>query len=77
MDLTQANNFVRNLIGEPQASALDAVIVSAFNRPVVNQFIDFSPLMAPYFVNEPDPIWGNASMDEIVNARLGSMGYVC
>jgi len=23
-----------------------------------------------------DPIWGNASMDEIVNARLGAMGVV-
>jgi hypothetical protein len=28
------------------------------------------------FEESPDPIWGNASINEIVKARIGAMGVV-
>jgi len=75
-NFTQANQVVRGLIGEPAASHLDqrvgitvanAMMQSALGQ-VMNSGFTFGAM--------PDPIWGNASIDEIVNVRLGAMGVV-
>ncbi len=74
-NLGPANVIMRALIGEPHASILDAGILSVQQGPtlqaLINQVARFgSPISAP------DPIWGNASVEEIANARLGAMGVI-
>lgn len=78
LDLTAVNQIIRNLIGEPQASMLDAGVATVLNgaafQQSINPFLQLSP--GPMFdmSGGPDPIWGNASIDEIVETRLGAMG---
>jgi uncharacterized membrane protein YkvA (DUF1232 family) len=76
MDLSQANAMMRTLIGEPLATQLDMVVMQTFMAPRLQGVISQPwPRHAPLSMG-PDPIWGNASIDEIVNARLGAMGVV-
>jgi uncharacterized membrane protein YkvA (DUF1232 family) len=80
LDLTQVNQFIRNLIGEPQASMLDAGVATVLNgaafQQSLNPFLQLSPGTMFDMAGDPDPIWGNASIDEIVDTRLGAMGVV-
>jgi uncharacterized membrane protein YkvA (DUF1232 family) len=73
LDLTQANRIVRWLIGEPGASQLDVIVAQALQGPLVQQVMAMLPSLG-YTLQTPDPIWGNASIDEIVSTRLGAMG---
>lgn len=77
VDISGVNASMRNLIGEPHASMLDAAVVNVLGGPSIQQSL-LSLLNAGGGFNMagPDPIWGNASMDEIVNTRLGAMGVV-
>ena len=75
-NLTAANQGMRWLIGDPVVSILvqrvSLTVANAMMHRVIGQ-IASNPLAFPA---GPDPMWGNASMDEIVDARLGAMGYV-
>lgn len=75
-NLTAANQAMRGLIGDPVVSVLEQrvglTVANAMMHRVMGQIAGGQ--MA--FPTGPDPIWGNASMDEIVDARLGAMGYV-
>jgi len=74
-DFTAANRAIRAMIGEPFASMLDARIAAALGQPDTTRWIDvLAAAGRPVVYN--DPIWGNASIDEIVTARLGAMGVV-
>jgi uncharacterized membrane protein YkvA (DUF1232 family) len=77
LNMTAANQAIRVLIGEPHATALDASVRNVLQGPAVQnalqQLMMFSMRMP---TNVPDPIWGNASIDEIVNARMGALGIV-
>jgi uncharacterized membrane protein YkvA (DUF1232 family) len=77
VDLTNVNQFIRGLIGEPQGSMLDVGVANTLNSPLIQEsllgLLDYG---AGFDMTGPDPIWGNATMDEIVDARLGGMGYV-
>ncbi|MBI4499939.1 MAG: hypothetical protein HY700_02140 [Gemmatimonadetes bacterium] len=78
LDLSQANAIARHLIGEPFAAQLDMIVGQIMGGPIVHAVFDALYRIGasmPTF-NTPDPIWGNASVDEIVNARLGAMGIV-
>jgi uncharacterized membrane protein YkvA (DUF1232 family) len=78
LDLAPANKGARFLIGEPWVSQLDIRVQQIMGGPSVQAAFDTLLRMGariPTF-NVPDPIWGNASVDEIVNARLGAMGIV-
>jgi len=77
VDISGVNASMRNLIGEPHASMLDAAVANVLGGPSIQQSL-LSLLNAGGGFNMagPDPIWGNASMDEIVNTRLGAMGLV-
>jgi len=77
VDISGVNASMRNLIGEPHASMLDAAVANVLGGPSIQQSL-LSLLNAGGGFNMagPDPIWGNASMDEIVNTRLGAMGMV-
>jgi len=71
-----SNLMMRVIIGEPHASMLDAAIAAARQGPALQNLINqlARGLGGPMTV--PDPIWGNASIDEIVNARMGALGIV-
>lgn len=75
-NLSQINLAIRQLIGEPVATQLDQrvgiTVANAMMQRVIGQVMNtgFS------FGGGPDPYWGNASVDEIVNVRLGAMGVV-
>jgi len=75
IDLKPASSIIRGLIGEPHASQLDMGVQAVFQIQALQQGL--GPLMN-YGATLPvqDPIWGGATMDEIVNARLGAMGFV-
>jgi len=76
-DLTKANMFVRGLIGEPQASMLDQAVMATINGPTIQQsMMNLFQAGSMFNMQGPDPIWGNASISEIVDARLGAMGVV-
>lgn len=78
LDLGPANANARNAIGEPFAAQLDAIIMQTMGGPLIQQVMAALNQVAtrmPTF-NTPDPVWGNASVDEIVNARLGAIGIV-
>lgn len=76
-DYSQLNLFIRGVIGEPHASVLDSGVAVALQGPMLEQMLGSLPAGGLDFgAVAPDPIWGHASMDEIVDARLGAMGVV-
>jgi uncharacterized membrane protein YkvA (DUF1232 family) len=80
-DMKAANLFVRNLIGEPHASMLDAAVANALGSGSLLQQVQQilgAAAGGGYFNmgGQPDPVWGNASVEEIANVRLGAMGVV-
>lgn len=79
-DLKPANQGMRMLIGEPATSQLDMIVVEKLGVPnlvsAIAQVAASAMAMGPMFGSGSDPVWGNATMDEIVDARLGAMGVV-
>ncbi|MHC4250874.1 MAG: hypothetical protein ACYS9X_17240 [Planctomycetota bacterium] len=77
-DLSRANQGIRTLIGEPVASQLDGLVSSTLGRPNIATLL--AALIGGQLPASPvvynDPMWGTASVDEIVDARLGAMGVV-
>jgi len=73
--LTGMNQTMRALIGEPHASLLDTAVVTALSAPAMAAMLSGLPFLARPLVDQ-DPIWGNASIDEIVNVRMGALGIV-
>ena len=80
IDLTVANMSMRAVIGEPFASQLDQFVAEKAGDMRANNVLAAvlravaagGPMMAP----DRDPIWGDASTKDIVNARLGAIGIV-
>ncbi len=74
-DLTQANTAIHNMIGEPAASQIAQLVgitvANAMMQRVMGQIASNGMFS---FGAGPDPVWGNASIDEIVNTKLGAMG---
>lgn len=76
-NLTQVNQAVRRLIGEPVATHLDARIGVTIGQAMMQRLMAQVAGAGGFsFGGGRDPIWGNASIDEIVSARLGAMGVV-
>lgn len=76
LNLSVANANARNLIGEPFATQLDMRVQQIMGGNLVQTFYE---AMAKYAVPAQtlqirDPIWGNASVDDIVRVRLGALG---
>lgn len=76
VDLSRVNLVIRNLIGEPMATQLDGAVQMALGMPAIQQAMAQLSSFASPFTMGRDPVWGGASMDEVVTARLGSMGVV-
>jgi hypothetical protein len=72
---TQPNQGMRRLIGEPAASMLEQhvgiILGNAMMQRMMGQLVNHG---FPGFGASPDPIWGNASVEEIANVRLGALG---
>ena len=73
-NFTHANQIIHILIGEPGATQLEQTvgveIANAMMQRVIGQVVNAGFA----FGAAPDPIWGNASVDEIVNTQMGAMG---
>lgn len=76
-NLTPLNQAIRQLIGAPIAAQLEARVGVTIAQAMMQRMMtQFAAVGAFSFGGGSDPIWGNASIDEIVNARLGAMGFV-
>lgn len=72
-NFTAANQAIRGLIGEPGASILDQQVAVTLTTAMMGQMLD-QVMNAGFAFPQADPIWGNASVDEIVDTKLGAMG---
>ena len=76
-DFTQANQAIHGLIGEPTASHLDQRVGITIGEAMMQRVLARVAAAGAFsFGGGPDPIWGNASVEEIANVRLGAMGVV-
>src|SRR5262245_34965045 len=74
-DIAAANRGIRNLIGEPVASHIEqkvrVTIDSAHVQRALQRIATDKPVS---FGTDSDPIWGNTSLEELVDMRLGALG---
>ena len=76
-NLTQLNQAMRQLIGAPVASQLEQRVGVTVGQAMMQRILMQVAQRAPMALGGgPDPIYGNASIKEIVDARLGAMGVV-
>jgi len=77
LDITKANMFIRGLFDVPTGMMLDAAVANVLNGPTIQQSLQNLFNHASVFeMSQPDPIWGNASISEVVDAQLGAWGVV-
>jgi hypothetical protein len=78
-NMTAANQGMRGIIGDPIVSILEQrvglTMANAMMHRILGQIAN-TGFSFSGFSGGRDPMWGNASMDDIVTARLGAMGYV-
>ena len=74
-DLKPANQWIRAFIGEPAVSILDQsvglTLATVVSSKILNQLYKSN-----FNFGVKDPIWGNATTEEIANARMGALGIV-
>ena len=75
-NLTAANQGMRGLIGDPVVSILEQRIGMTLANVMMQRLLSQITAGGVVCPSGPDPIWGNASIDDIVKARLGAMGVV-
>lgn len=76
IDLSSANQSVGQFLGPQVTQQLENLIAQAIvSQQLQNPLMQLANLYSStFYVN--DPIWGNASIDDVVNTRLGAMGVV-
>jgi uncharacterized membrane protein YkvA (DUF1232 family) len=74
--MSKVNQQIRMCIGEPMASQLDMIVQATLGMPTFQQVLDQLRRFNGSLPLGADPMWGNAGIDEIVNARLGAIGIV-
>lgn len=75
-DLTLANYFIRQLIGEPVASILDQRVGLTIGQAMLNRLVSQLVTGGLVIDNGPDPYWGGVSLDEYVDVQMGALGIV-
>jgi uncharacterized membrane protein YkvA (DUF1232 family) len=75
-DLTSANRFIRQLIGEPTASILDQRVGITLGQAMMNQLVSRFAMSGLTVGGGPDPTWGGVTLDEYVDIQMGSLGIV-
>lgn len=74
-DLTDVNQGIRKVLGLEAASQLEQMVGVTIGRAMLGRILTQVAGARPFsFGVGPDPMWGNASIDEIVSTRLGAMG---
>lgn len=75
IEMHEINGFVRKLIGEPNGSLLDNYVAATLRIPEVQQNMlqTLEPFGEMNLSTAPDPMWGDASIAEIVEVRIGVM----
>jgi hypothetical protein len=73
-DLTAANQAMRGFIGDPGVSILEQRAGVTLANAMMQRLLGQISAGGVAFPSAPDPIWGNASIDDIVKTRLGAMG---
>jgi hypothetical protein len=76
IDLTPFNQHMRNLIGEPHATILDTAVAAVLAAPGLTAILQKLQQFSGGFLVDRDPIWGDASIDDIVSNRMGALGFV-
>lgn len=73
VDLSVANRSARQIIGDEFATKIEQYVHQQMGNAAMMQILQ---ALARYktTLNTPDPIWGNASVDDIVRTRLGMIG---
>lgn len=75
-ELTPMNQTMRGLIGEPHATILDTAVASVIAAPGLQALLQGLQQFRGRSLVDRDPIWGDASIDDIVNVRMGALGIV-
>lgn len=76
-NMTAANQLMQRLVGPPVAPQIEMRVGITIGQAMFQRMLMQLGSVPMFNVgNVPDPIWGNASIDEIVNARMGAMGFV-
>jgi hypothetical protein len=77
-DLRSANEAVRKLVGEPLASRLDMYVGSRLDADPMLQMVRALTSLdrdgGGLSISAPGPIWGDASVEDVVRTRLGDVG---
>jgi hypothetical protein len=77
-DLRSANEAVRKLVGEPLASRLDMYVGSRLDADPMLQMVRALTSLdrdgGGLSLSAPGPIWGDASVEDVVRTRLGDVG---
>jgi uncharacterized membrane protein YkvA (DUF1232 family) len=77
-NLKAANASMRNLIGEPAASQIDMYVGTRLSADPMTQMVRALTAMSAHRgafpIPKRDRIWGDRPTEEIVQARLGSLG---
>jgi hypothetical protein len=77
-NLGDANKNMRLLLGESVASIIDQRVGMTIGNAMLHRVLGQMAGAGFMFPSAPatDPMYGNASVDDIVNAKLGAMGVV-
>ncbi|MHC4741976.1 MAG: hypothetical protein ACYS8Z_08705 [Planctomycetota bacterium] len=73
-NLTVANQGMRQLIGDQIAAIIEQRVGVTIGNAMMQKVLEQVTASGFAFPAGPDPVWGNASIDEVVNARLGALG---
>lgn len=75
VDMTAVNDMVRELVGEPHASLLDAGVADKLDTPEMeNSMLALLDSGKGFRMTGPDPIWGNVSMNDLLDSKAGAWG---
>jgi uncharacterized membrane protein YkvA (DUF1232 family) len=73
-DLAPFNRTMRGLIGEPYATLLDTAVATAVAAPSLNAILQGLLQFSGGRLVDRHPIWGDASIDDIVKVQMGAVG---
>jgi len=75
VDMTGVNRMIRELIGEPHASLLDAGVADELEAPEMeDSLLALLDSGKGFRMTGPDPVWGEARISDIVDSQAGAWG---
>jgi len=75
--MTQANQAIRQMIGEPARSLLDLRVKMTLSQALTQRIASQMGAQSAFSLGGgQDPYWGTDTIADVVNSRLGAMGLV-